>query len=111
MLQQELYRLDEFRNIQKAFKTFFNLDFEIDYAKALLYKESEGTYHPDNFQLILKYHNAKKNNKNWKRFRIEEQIEYIKKTIELQNIVAFRFELEVDENTLNSLLSRLKAIY
>lgn len=108
---KELYRLDEFRNIQKAFKMFFNLDFELDHAKALLNKEEAGEHHPDNFQLILKYHNGKKSNNNWKRFTIEEQINYIRQCVELQNLVADRMELSVDENILNNLLNRLKAVY
>ena len=31
----ELYRLDEFRNIQKSFKDFFGLDFELDHSNGL----------------------------------------------------------------------------
>ncbi|ADG94631.1 hypothetical protein Arnit_2983 [Arcobacter nitrofigilis DSM 7299] len=111
MALKELYRLDEFRNIQKAFKTFFNLDFELDHAKALLNKQDAGEHHPDNFQFILKYHNVKKSNNNWERFSIDEQISYIKKCVELQNLIADRMELSVDENILNSLLNRLKQIY
>lgn len=111
MLLKELYRLDEFRNIQKAFKMFFNLDFELDHAKALLNKEDAGEHHPDNFQLILKYHNGKKSNNNWKRFTVDEQINYIKKCVELQSLVAGRMELSIDENILDNLLNRLKAVY
>ncbi|WP_024953558.1 hypothetical protein [Sulfurospirillum arcachonense] len=108
---KELYRLDEFRNIQKSFKMFFNLDFELDHAKALLNKEDAGKHHPDNFQFILKYHNGKKSNSNWQRFTIDEQIIYIKKCIELQELVAKEMKLSLDENILDNLLSRLKAVY
>lgn len=108
---KELYRLEEFKNIQKQFKTFFNLDFEIDHAKALLNKKDAGEHHPDNLQLLLKYHNGKKNNKNWKRFSIEEQINYIKKTIELQSLVSNQLNINIDDNILNSLIERLKQIY
>ncbi|WP_419777179.1 HNH endonuclease [Malaciobacter marinus] len=111
MALKELYRLDEFRNIQKAFKTFFKLDFELDHAKALLNKQDAGEHHPDNFQLILKYHNGRKSNNNWKRFTIKEQIEYIEKAIELQSLLASRLDIVIDKAILDSILSRLKAVY
>lgn len=111
MLINELYRLDEFRNIQKSFKLFFSLDFEIDHAQALLNKEEPGIHHPNNLQFLLKYHNGKKNNKNWKRFDIEEQILYIKKAIELQVLIADKINIKIDELILNSLFERLKLIY
>ena len=56
----ELYRIAEFENIQKAFKQFFGLDFEIDHAEALLNSSKQGKHHPSNLQLLLKYHNGKK---------------------------------------------------
>ncbi|WP_320035391.1 HNH endonuclease [Halarcobacter sp.] len=111
MVLKELYRLDEFRNIQKAFKTFFNLDFELDHAKALLNENDAGEHHPDNFQLILKYHNGKKSNKNWERFSLDEQLNYIRKCFELHSLVANRIGVSVDENILNSLMERLKEVY
>ena len=111
MLLKELYRVDEFRNIQKAFKMFFNLDFELDHAKALLNKSDAGSHHPDNFQLILKYHNVKKSNNNWERFSIDEQVTYIKKAIELQALLSDRLSIEIDNAVLNSLLERLRVVY
>ena len=74
-----LYRITEFENIQKAFKQFFGLDFEIDHAEALLNSEKQGEHHPSNLQLLLKYHNGKKNKNSWNRFTFEEQEDYIKK--------------------------------
>jgi len=110
-LIQEHYRHDEFKNIQKSFKNFFAIDFEIDHAKALLNKEDAGVHHPDNFQLLLKHHNAKKNNKNWKRFTFEEQVIYIKKVVELQQLLHIQLEIEVNNMILDSLLARLKVVY
>ena len=107
----ELYRLDEFRNIQKSFKKFFNLDFDLDHAKALLNKKDAGEHLPNNLQLLLRYHNGKKSNKNWKRFTIEEQISYIKKVIELQSLVSEQLDIKLDENILNSLIQRVKQVY
>jgi hypothetical protein len=107
----ELYRISEFENIQRAFKLFFAVDFEIDHAQALLNNDKQGEHHPDNLQFLLKHHNAKKSKKSWKRFTFEEQIDYIKKTISLQSLVADKFNVEIDNNILDSLSSRLKMIY
>jgi hypothetical protein len=107
----EIYRLDEFKNIQKAFKDFFGLDFELDHANALLDRENQGEHHPDNLQLLLKYHNGKKNNNSWKRFGFEEQSKYIKDAIKLQSNVADNLSIELDELILSQLLERLKAVY
>lgn len=107
----EIYRLDEFKNIQKAFKDFFGLDFELDHAQALLDKDIQGSHHPDNLQLLLKYHNGKKNNKSWERFDFESQAKYVNDAIRLQSNVADNFEIELDNTVLSQLLNRLKAVY
>jgi hypothetical protein len=107
----ELYRISEFENIQKAFKLFFAVDFEIDHAQALLNDDKQGEHHPDNLQFLLKHHNGKKNKKSWERFTFEEQVNYIKKTISLQSIVAYKFNVDIDNKILDSLVSRLKMIY
>lgn len=105
------YRASEFDSIAKQLKSFFGLDFEVDHANALLNKDEPGMHHPDNFQLLLKSHNGKKNNNNWKKFNLEEQIEYIKTAIKLQNIVASRLSIDIDNSVLDSLLERLKNVY
>lgn len=107
----DMYRLSELENIQKAFKLFFGIDFEIDHAEALLNPEKQGAHHPDNLQLLLKYHNGKKNKNSWKRFTLEEQIEYIKQTINLHGMVADKLDIQIDQKILNSLLERLKLVY
>lgn len=99
----DLYRISEFENIQRAFKQFFGVDFEIDHAEALLNDEKQGTHHPDNLQLLLKYHNGKKNKKSWERFTFDEQVDYIKHTINLQSLVADKFDVEIDNKILESL--------
>lgn len=106
-----LYRITEFENIQKAFKQFFGLDFEIDHAEALLNSEKQGEHHPSNLQLLLKYHNGKKNKNSWNRFTFEEQEDYIKKSVALHSLVADKFDMEIDNKILESLLNRLKKIY
>jgi len=107
----DVYRMGELENIQRAFKQFFGLDFEIDHAEALLSQEKQGEHHPENLQLLLKFHNGKKNNNNWKRFSFEEQSEYIKKAIELQSSVAQNFGIEISNKIMSNLLKRLKEIY
>ncbi len=107
----DLYRISEFESIQKAFKIFFGVDFEIDHAQALLNDTQQGEHHPNNLQLLLKHHNGKKNKKSWKRFTFEEQVEYVKKTISLQSLVADNFNVEIDNKILESLINRLKVIY
>lgn len=107
-----LYRIKELNDIQLKFKQFLNIDFEVDHAKALLNKTDPGEHHPDNLQLLLKYHNSKKNSNNWDRFNFKEQKEYILKVVELQKVVGVvRVGITIDENIVNSLLSRLEAIY
>ena len=105
------YRSSEFDAIAKQLKSFFGLDFEVDHANALLNQDNPGKHHPDNFQLLLKSHNGKKNKNNWEKFNLEEQIEYIKTAIKLQNIVASRLSIEIENDVLESLLERLKNIY
>ena len=107
----EVYRFDEFKNIQKAFKDFFSIDFELDHAQALLDRENQGSHHPDNIQLLLKYHNGKKSNKSWERFNFEKQETYIRDVIKLQSNVADNFEIELNNEILTQLLNRLKIIY
>jgi len=108
---KELYRISEFENIQKAFKSFFALDFEIDHATALFNDKDQGKHHPSNLQLLLKYHNGKKSKANWERFSMEEQVDYIKKMIEVQTIVADKLDVDIDEQIVSSLLERLKQVY
>lgn len=107
----DLYRISEFESIQKSFKQFFGIDFEIDHAEALLNNNKQGEHHPNNLQLLLKYHNGKKNKTSWERFSFKEQSEYIKKTISLQVLVAERFDVEIDNKILDLLLKRLQEVY
>ncbi|WP_258239487.1 HNH endonuclease [Arcobacter sp. LA11] len=111
MNSSDKYRLNEFYKIRDEFKEFYNIHFEVDHAKALKNKKNRGVHHPDNFQLLTKYHNGQKSNNNWKRFSIDEQVEYINKTIELQIIISSRIDIKIDEVILNSLLDRLKQVY
>ncbi|TEW49572.1 HNH endonuclease signature motif containing protein [Psychromonas algicola] len=107
----ELYRIDELETISKKLKEYFTLDFEVDHAQALLNPDSPGQHHPDNLQLLLRSHNGKKHSKNWVRFSVDEQIDYINSAIKLQSLVAPRMELQLEYSVLSSLLQRLKGIY
>lgn len=108
---KELYRISEFEDIQKKFKNFLGIDFEIDHAQALLDDAKQGKHHPDNFQLLLKYHNVKKYKNSWQRFSIEEQINHIYKVVELHKILEDKLGVKLDKAILDNLLSRLKAVY
>lgn len=107
----ELYRVSEFEAISKTLKQLFGLDFEVDHAQALLNGQAPGAHHPDNFQLLLKAHNAKKNNDNWQRFTFAEQSDYILTAIRLQTLVSTRMNIDLNSDVLDSLLSRLEKVY
>jgi len=107
----ENYRVSEFETLSKQLKLYFGLNFEVDHAQALLNKEAAGQHHPDNLQLLLKDHNGKKNNNNWQRFSLDEQIQYIETAIKLQSLVAPKFEIDLEQHVLGSILERLKSIY
>lgn len=108
---KELYRVTEFENIQKGFKEFFKIDFEIVAMQYLLDQNKDRHYNPTNLQFLLKHHQNKKANNSWDRFTIDEQIEYIKKVVELQGTLNDRLCVEINNSVLESLISRLIAIY
>lgn len=108
---EERYRVSEFEAISAQLKSCFGLTFEVDHAHALLNSENQGPHHPANLQLLLKSHNGKKNNKNWDRFTIEEQLEYIDAAVKLQSIIASRLEVDMVNTVLESLKSRIKAVF
>jgi len=107
----EKYRLEEIFAISKQLNKFFSVDFEVDHATALLNLTESGKHHPDNLQLLIKAHNSKKNKKNWKRFTIDEQIEYIKHVLALQTLIASRLGVSLVNDVLESLLERLGKVY
>ena len=107
----ERYRLEELQSISRQLKSFYGLDFELDHAAALLNPDNPGKHHPDNLQFLLKLHNAKKNNANWPRFSLGEQLSYINSAIELQKIVIDRLGLENQTEVLDSLIERISKVY
>lgn len=107
----ERYRIEEIETIARQLNKFFSIDFEVDHATALLNPIESGSHNPDNLQLLIKAHNAKKNKKNWQRFTIEEQIEYIKHVLALQTLIANRLGVSLVNDVLESLLERLAKVY
>ena len=107
----ERYRIEEIETISRQLNKFFSVDFEVDHATALLNPTESGHHHPDNLQLLIKAHNGKKNKKNWKRFTIDEQIEYIKHVLALQTLIAGRLGISLVNDVLESLLERLGKVY
>ena len=108
---KDKYRLDEFEAIIGQLRQLFNLDFELEHAKALLNDKEPGFHHPDNIQVLLKSHNRMKSSDNWERFSLNEQMEYIKSAVILQKMVSRRMGIEIDDSVVDSILQRLKAIY
>jgi hypothetical protein len=111
LTEVELYRIEEIETISRQLNKFFSIDFEVDHATALLNPTASGKHHPDNLQLLIKAHNTKKNKKNWKRFTIDEQIEYIKHVLALQTLIASRLGVSLENDVLESLFERLVKVY
>ena len=105
------YRIEEIYSIAKLFNNYFEVNFAVDHAQALLNPTEPGAHHPDNLQLLIKAHNSKKHSKNWDRFSIDEQVEYIKHVVSLQTLVASRLGVKLVDDVLDSLLERLKKVY
>ncbi len=108
---KEKYRLDEFEAIIGQLRQLFNLDFELEHAKALLNQKDPGFHHPDNIQVLLKSHNRMKSSDNWERFTLAEQMEYIKSAVTLQKMVSRRMGIEIDDSVIESILNRLRTVY
>jgi hypothetical protein len=108
---KDSYRLEEMQAIADTLNSYFRLDFEVDHSQALLNPDQPGQHHPDNLQLLLKSHNRMKNNSNWDRFTLDEQIEYIKSAIKIQGIVAKKMKVDLDEKVIGSIVERLRLVY
>lgn len=108
---KEKYRIAEFETIISQLRSFFNLDFEFEHAKAILNKEDPGHHHPDNIQLLLKSHNRMKSSSNWDRFSLDEQIEYIKAAVHLQKMISDKMKIEMEDDVIEQIIERLKSIY
>jgi hypothetical protein len=108
---KDKYRLTELESIISQLRTIFNLDFELEHAKALLNPENAGQHHPDNIQILLKSHNRLKSNKNWDRFSIEEQIDYIKSVVKVQKIVSKRMGVDIEDEVIDQIIKRIEAVF
>ena len=108
---KDKYRIAEFEVVIGQLKSFFDLDFEFEHAKAILNPADPGKHHPDNIQILLKSHNRLKGSKNWERFSIDEQVEYIDAAVKLQRIVSKRMEVEIVDDVIGSIIQRIKMIY
>ncbi len=108
---KEKYRVAEFEAIIGQLKSFFNLDFEFEHAKAILNPTDPGKHHPDNIQILLKSHNRLKGNDNWQRFTLKEQIEYIEAVVKVQRLVSKKMDIDLQDDVIGSIIERLKLIY
>lgn len=108
---KDKYRLAEFEAIIAQLKSFFNLDFEFEHAKAILNSSDPGHHHPDNIQILLKSHNRLKGNANWERFTLKEQIEYSEAVVRVQKLVSSKMKIDLQEDVIGSIIERLKLVY
>lgn len=108
---KEKYRIAELDTIIRQLKEFFNLDFELEHAKAILNSTDPGKHHPDNLQILLKSHNRLKSNTNWERFTLQEQIEYIKAVVQVQKLVSAKMKIDLHDEVIGSIIERLKLVY
>jgi len=108
---KEKYRLAEFEAIINQLKSFFNLDFEFEHAKAILNPKDPGRHHPDNVQILLKSHNRLKGSANWERFTLKEQVEYIEAVVRVQKLVSSKMQIDLHDDVVGSIVERLKLVY
>lgn len=108
---KEMYRITEMANIIDQLRSFFSLDFEFEHAKAILNPTDPGKHHPDNIQLLLKSHNRIKGKNNWDRFTVQEQIEYIQAAVNIQKIVSKKMNIDLEEEVIDQIITRLKLVY
>lgn len=108
---KEKYRLAEFEAIIGQLKSFFNLDFELEHAQAILNPKDPGRHHPDNIQVLLKSHNRIKSNQNWERFTLDEQIQYIEAVVQVQKLVSKKMKIDIQDDVIGSIVERLKIVY
>ena len=97
---KDKYRLGEFETIISQLREFFYLDFEFEHSKALLNPTDPGKHHPDNIQILLKSHNRLKGKKNWERFTLDEQIDYIRSNVKVQKIISKKMNIEIDDEVI-----------
>lgn len=109
--EQDRYRYDEFDKIKKQLGSFLGTSFHLDHAAALKNKGKPGSHHPDNIQILIQGHNSKKSNQNWKRFTLDEQVEYILKIVESYEIIVKKNKLDFEKEIVESLINRLRLVY
>ena len=105
------FRMTEFEDIIRQLNKFFGTDFELEHAKAIMNGKDPGGHHPDNIQILMKNHNRTKSGKNWDRFSIEEQEDYIQSVVKIQKIIAHKMNIEIEESILDIILDKLKKIF
>lgn len=108
---KDKFRMTEFIDIISQLNKFFGTDFELEHAKALMNKDDTGDHHPDNIQILLKSHNRTKSGKSWKRFSVEEQLDYITKVAKVQKIISGKMGIEIDDEVLDIIFDKIKRIY
>ena len=111
LTEYEKYRIEEIETVTKSLNKYFSLDLEVDHSYALFNDEKQGYHHPDNLQILTKSHNGKKSKKNWEKFKIEEQVEYIRTLITHQSLIYDKFSIDIEPEILDLLVNRLSKVF
>ena len=108
--ESDRYRIEEFKNVTNQLNKYFNMNFELHHATSLLNKQRPGKHHPNNLQLLTAEHVLKKEDGK-KKFTIEEQKAYIKRTLVVDSMVSKASEVSLIDEVLDMLLERLAKVY
>lgn len=108
--EYEKYRLEEFKSIMEQLNKYFSLNFVLHHVVSLKNDKREAKHHADNLQILTFDHSLLKKDAE-KKFSIEEQKAYIKRTIVVHMMIDKSIELNLIDEVLEMLLDRLERIY
>ena len=110
LAESEKYRLEELKSIHEQLNRYFSLNFELHHAYGLLGDKKEGRHSADNLQILTKEHALIKRDAS-KKFSIEEQKAYIKRTIAIQMMINKEIDINLTDEVLEMILDRLEKVY
>lgn len=108
--EYERYRLEEFKNVTEQLNKYFAVNFVLHHAYSLKKERKEAKHHADNLQILTFEHSLVKKDAD-KRFSIEEQKAYIKRSIVVHMMIDRKIELNLIDEVLEMLLDRLDKVY
>jgi hypothetical protein len=108
--EYERYRLEELKSITEQLNKYFSLNFVLHHASSLNGERKSGIHHADNLQILIFEHSLLKKDGE-RKFSIEEQKAYIKRTIVVHMMIDKSIELSLTDEVLEMLLDRLEKVY